>query len=112
MIGGAHSQLLLRDTAKSKPREIPIDSIASTGFPLHQYADVEKVQRMQRSYRKTGKLKPVRVVRLTPELRDKYGVTDPDKEFYMPNGHHRLAAAKLEGATKIRAVDAMTGRRL
>jgi hypothetical protein len=108
----AHQASLLTGVTKAKPVEIPVKDIASIGFPLKDYASVEKVQRMQRNLRKTGKLKPVRVVSLTPENRGTYGVTDPSKKFFLTNGHHRFAAAKLEGMTTIRAVDYFNGKRI
>lgn len=97
-------------TQKAKPVHVAISKIASVGFPLHMYADVEKVQRMQKSIRKGEKIKPVRLTKLTPENRDRYGVTDQRKEFFLNNGHHRLAAAKLEGKRTVRAVPYQDGR--
>ena len=47
----AHLQAVLAGTKKLKPVNIPISSIASTGFPLTQYADVAKVQRKLESAR-------------------------------------------------------------
>ena len=111
-MSAAHQELLRDRTKKSKPVKVKTDEIAATGYPLHEYADVEKVQRMQHELKKKGKLKPVRLVPLTPELREKYGVTDESKKFYLVNGHHRFAAAKLEGKKHVRAVDWKTGRRL
>lgn len=108
----AHLQEVLAGTKKLKPVNIPISSIASTGFPFAQYADVAKVQRMQEKLQSGGKLPPVRVSELTPELRDLYGVTDPSKKWYLNNGHHRLAAQALEGRTVIRAVSYLHGKRL
>lgn len=110
--GVAHQLGLRRATKKSKPDVIPVSKIAATGYPLEQYADVVKVQRMQNQLRSGKKLPPVRVTELTPELRDKYGVTDPSKKFYLNNGHHRLAAAMLEGKKQVRAVSYHEGKRL
>jgi hypothetical protein len=99
-------------TTKSKPVMIPVDQIASVGHPLDEYDDVEKVQRMKKKIERGGELPPVRVTPLTPELRDKCGITDPTKKFYLENGHHRLAASKLEGLKKVRAVSYHEGKRL
>ena len=109
-MSAAHQSALLAATTKAPPVNIPISKIASVGFPLHQYKDVEKVQRMQKSIRRGEKIKPVRVTKLTPENRDKYGVTDESKEYFLNNGHHRLAAVKLEGGKTVRAVPYQDGR--
>lgn len=100
----AHQNKLLRVTAEPKPINIPINKIASVGYPLSEYADIEKVQRMQRSIKRGEPLKPVRVIKLTDELRDKYGVRDKSKTYFLNNGHHRFAAARLGGLKKVRAV--------
>ncbi len=108
----AHQQGVHEATKKSKPIMIPVNEIASTGYPLHQYDDVEKVQRMQKSVRAGKKIKPIRVSELTPENRDLYGVTDPKKKWFLNNGHHRLAAQTLEGVKKVRAVSYLHGKRI
>lgn len=100
----AHALGTLAATSRDPQTQVPIDSIATTGFPLEKYADVEKVQRMQRKLQKGKPLPPVKLTRLTPALRDKYGVRDPSKEFYLNGGHHRLAAQKLEGRESVNAV--------
>jgi uncharacterized ParB-like nuclease family protein len=100
----AHQQKLAAVTQWDTPTHIPISQIASTGFPLAAYAAVDKVQRMQSKLRRGGQLPPIRVTKLTtPELRDKYGVTDASKMYYLNSGHHRLAAAKLTGRKTVRA---------
>jgi uncharacterized ParB-like nuclease family protein len=105
MKGGAHAQLLLSSTESQAARSIPISQIASVGHPLTAYADVEKVQRMRARIRAGNPPPPVRIEKLTPEKRDTYGVSDPTKKYFLTNGHHRLAAAKLEGKRTIKAVD-------
>lgn len=99
-------------TQKLKPVLIPVNEIASTGYPLKEYTDVGKVQRMQASIRDGKKMKPLRVSELTPENRDLYGVTDPKKKWYLNNGHHRLAAQALEGVKKVRAVTYLHSKRI
>jgi len=108
----AHQQGVKVAVKKSKPIEVPINQIAAAGYPLHQYADVEKVQRMQRSIREGEKMKPVRLTPLTSENRDQYGVADPKKKWFLNNGHHRLAAQALEGVTRVRAVSYLKGKRI
>jgi uncharacterized ParB-like nuclease family protein len=108
----AHQQGVQVATKKPKPVLIPINEIASTGYPLEDYADMEKVQRMQAGIRDGQKIKPVRVSKLTPENRDLYGVTDPKKKYYLNNGHHRMAAQALEGVKKIRAVPFLHSKRI
>ncbi len=99
-------------TKKLKPVLIPVNEIASTGYPLKEYTDVEKVQRMQASIRDGKKMKPLRVSELTPENRDLYGVADPNKKWYLNNGHHRLAAQALEGVEEVRAVAYLHSKRI
>ena len=112
MNGPAHLQGVQVATKKLKPVLIPVNEIASTGFPLTDYSDVEKVQRMQESIRDGKKIKPVRVSELTPENRDLYGVADPKKKWYLNNGHHRLAAQALEGVKEVRAVSYLNSKRI
>ena len=112
MNGPAHQQGIQVATKKSKPILIPVNEIASTGFPLSDYAAVEKVQRMQASIRDGEKMKPVRVSKLTPENRDLYGIADLTKKWYLNNGHHRMAAQALEGVKEIRAVPYMHSKRI
>ena len=90
----AHQFATLDATSREAPMMVPTDSIASTGFPLEKYADVEKVQRMQRKLRKGKTLPPVRLTKLTPETRDKYGVRDPSKTFYLESGPPSARRAK------------------
>jgi len=108
----AHQRVLDAATTRPEPFVVPISEIASTGHPLNKYDDVEKVRRMRKQLRAGEDLPPVRLEKLTPELRDKYGVADPDKSWYMTNGHHRLAARKLEGETNTTAVETQTCKRL
>ena len=108
----AHMHGVDAATSKPEPVMIPVDQIASTGLPLDAYKDVEKVQRMRAKLEAGGELPPIRVSPLTPELRDKCGITDPIKKFYLENGHHRFAASKLEGLTKISSVSYHNGKRL
>src|SRR6266566_1268029 len=89
---GAHQYGIMGATSKPEPFSCPINKIASNGFPLANYDNEEKVQRMRKKIQAGGELPPVRLSKLTPELRDKYGVTDPTKTHYLENGHHRLAA--------------------
>lgn len=99
-------------TKKLKPVLVRVNEIASTGYPLKDYDDVEKVQRMQQSIRGGKKMKPIRISELTPENRDLYGVSDPKKKWYLNNGHHRLAAQALEGVKKVRAVSYLHSKRI
>ena len=108
----AHLQGVHDATKKLSPVLIPVNEIASTGFPLTDYTDVAKVQRMQASIRDGKKMKPLRVSELTPENRDLYGVTDPKKKWYLNNGHHRLAAQALEGVKKVRAASYLHSKRI
>jgi hypothetical protein len=108
----AHQQGVKVAVKKSKPIEVSVNQIAAAGYPLQQYADVEKVQRMRQSIRAGDRMKPVRLTPLTPENRDQYGVTDPNKKWFLNNGHHRLAAQALEGVKQIRAVSYMQGKRI
>ena len=112
MSGPAHQQGVKEATKKLTPVMISIREIASTGYPLQDYADVEKVQRMQNSIRRGEKMKPIRVSKLTPENRDLYGVRDLNKKWYLNNGHHRLAAQALEGVKKVRAVSFLHSKRI
>lgn len=96
-------------TKATDPVDIPVSKIAVVGYPLHEYADIQKVKRMQQDLRK-GKLKPVGVTKLTPELRDKYGVDDPNKDYYLASGHHRFAAVRLARRKTIPAIPT-NGRR-
>jgi hypothetical protein len=99
-------------TNKPEPVMIPVDQIASTGHTLDKYENVEKVKRMRAKLEAGGELPPIRVSPLTPELRDRCGIADPTKKFYLESGHHRLAASKLEGLKKISAVSYHEGKRL
>ena len=99
-------------TSKPEPVMIPVDQIASTGYPLDKYEDVEKVKRMRAQLEAGEKLPPVRVTPLTSEMRDKCGIADPTKKFYLETGHHRLAASKLEGLKKISSISYHEGKRL
>lgn len=108
----AHQQGVHDATKKLKPVVVQVSQIAATGYPLDKYADVEKVQRMQKSIRDGKKMKPVRLSELTPENRDLYGVTDPKKKWYLNNGHHRLAAQALEGVKAVRAVSYLHSKRI
>ena len=108
----AHQQGVQVATKKLKPVLIPVNEIASTGYPLTDYADMAKVQRMQAAIRDGDKMKPVRVSELTPANRDLYGVIDPKKKWYLNNGHHRLAAQALEGVKKVRAVPYLRSKRI
>lgn len=112
MSGPVHMQGIRAATKKTKPVMVPINQIAAAGYPLRDYADVEKVQRMQRSIQAGKKMKPLRLTELTPENRGTYGVTDPSKKWYLNNGHHRLAAQALEGKKKVRAVSYLEGKRI
>jgi len=108
----AHQQGVQVATKKLKPVLVPINEIASTGYPLTDYADMAKVQRMQASIRDGDKMKPIRISKLTPENRDLYGVADLNKKWYLNNGHHRLAAQALEGIKEIRAVPYLHSKRI
>jgi hypothetical protein len=108
----AHLQGVQDAIKKLEPILIPINEIASTSYPLSDYADMAKVQRMQTSIRDGEKMKPVRVSELTPENRDLYGVADLTKKWYLNNGHHRLAAQALEGIKKVRAVPYLHSKRI
>jgi hypothetical protein len=97
---------------RPEPVMISVAQIASTGLPLDAYKNVEKVQRMRAKLEAGIPLPPVRVTALTPELRDKCGITDPTKKFYLESGHHRFAASKLEGMKKISAISYYNGKRI
>lgn len=109
---GAHQYGVMDATSKPEPRQVKISEIAATGENLSHYDDQEKVQRMKAQVKAGGTLPPVRLVKLTPELREKYDVQDPSKKYYLTNGHHRLAARKLLGDDTIDAIDFHTGKRL
>lgn len=108
----AHQIGLDRGTTKPPPKMVPVDQVAKTGYPLTAYRDVEKVHRMLQSLRAGQKLKPVKLIKLTPEDRDKYGVVDPSKKYYLANGHHRFAATVLSGQKKVNAIDYSKSRRI
>jgi len=108
----AHQKKVHASTKKLTPIMVNVKDIAATGYPLRDYADVGKVQRMQESIRQGMKIKPIRLSELTPENRDLYGVTDPKKKYFLNNGHHRLAAQMLEGVKKVRAVSYLHSKRI
>lgn len=108
----AHMQEFLKATERPDPHKVNISEIASTGEDMKKFCNQEKVQRMRQQLRSGNTLPPVRIVKLTPELREKYDVQDPSKKFYLTNGHHRLAANKAEGRTQIDAIDLHEGKRL
>lgn len=111
-VKATHQKGILSATTKQKPVKLPISEIASVGHPLGDYDDQEKVQRMRRQLRKGKKPPPIRVTPLTDALRDQYGITQPDKKFFLDNGHHRFAAAKLQGKKRIKAVSFHHGKRI
>lgn len=107
-----HSKGILSATTKSNPAHVSVDKIASVGHPLTAYADVKKIKHMRENIAKGKPLKPIKLSPLTPELRERHGIEDPTKKYFLENGHHRLAAAKLEGLKRVRAVDYHHGKRL
>jgi len=108
----SHNGAIDEATIKSKPEKVKISDIDSVGHPMTAYADQEKIKRMRHQLRKGKHLPPVRLVVLNEALRDKYGIDDPTKKFYLENGHHRFAASKLEHKHHIRAVEYHKGKRL
>ena len=108
----AHMLGVSTATTQPAPVMVPVDQIASVGHSLTDFVNVPKVQRMRRKLKAGGVLPPVCVTPLTPELRDRVGVDDLAKKYYLESGHHRLAASKLEGLKKVRAVSYHGGKRL